>query len=137
MFETFNVPAVFLEMTPVLSLYASGRSTGLVVTIGDGSMHAIAVYEGYALPHSAQSSNFGGRDLTEFAMKIMTERGYSFTTTAERDIVCDVKEKWVVAGEETRQAEDGKWYTYSEFESYYYKDAWEKWSSAYKAHSEL
>jgi actin beta/gamma 1 len=93
MFETFNVPALYLEMEPVLSLYASGRTTGIVVTLGDASTHVIAVYEGYALPHTARSSNLGGRDLTEFAMKIMTERGYCFTTTAERDIVRDVKEK--------------------------------------------
>jgi actin-related protein len=93
LFETFHVPAVYLETTPVLSLYASGRSTGVVVTIGDGAIHTIAVYEGYALPHSARSTNIGGRDLTEYAMKILTERGYSFTSTAERDIVQDVKEK--------------------------------------------
>merc|ERR1719284_2344879 len=93
MFETFNVPAVYLESMPVLSLYASGRTTGVVITVGDGSMHAVAVYEGYVLPHSSRWSEFGGRVLTEFAMKVMTERGYSFTTTAERDIVRDVKEK--------------------------------------------
>eukprot|EP00930_Biecheleria_cincta_P052686 TRINITY_DN3797_c0_g1_i2.p1 TRINITY_DN3797_c0_g1~~TRINITY_DN3797_c0_g1_i2.p1 ORF type:complete len:1298 (+),score=257.87 TRINITY_DN3797_c0_g1_i2:313-3894(+) len=93
MFETFNVPAVYVEMTPVLSLYASGRTTGVAVTIGDGSVSSVAVYEGYALPHASHSSNFGGRDLTGFAMKILTERGYCFTTTAERDIVRDVKEK--------------------------------------------
>eukprot|EP00931_Biecheleriopsis_adriatica_P072912 TRINITY_DN47294_c0_g1_i1.p1 TRINITY_DN47294_c0_g1~~TRINITY_DN47294_c0_g1_i1.p1 ORF type:complete len:1282 (-),score=241.75 TRINITY_DN47294_c0_g1_i1:79-3633(-) len=93
MFEVFSVPAVYLEMTPVLSLYASGRTTGVALVIGDGSVHAVAVYEGYALPHATRSSNFGGRDLTEFAKKILTERGYSFTTTAERDIVMDVKEK--------------------------------------------
>jgi len=93
MFETFNVPAVYLEMEPVLSLYASGRTTGIMVTVGESSMHAVAVYEGYALPHSVRSSSFGGRDLTDFSMKILTERGYSFTTTAERDIVRDVKEK--------------------------------------------
>merc|ERR1719237_1962777 len=52
MFESFNVPAVYLESTPVLSLYSSGRTTGVVVNIGDTSVHAIAVYEGYALPHS-------------------------------------------------------------------------------------
>merc|ERR1719262_1674489 len=93
MFETFNVPAVYMELTPVLELYASGRTTGVVISIGDDSTHAIAVYEGYALPHTFKSSSRGGRHLTDFAMKIMTERGYSFTTTAERDVVRDIKEK--------------------------------------------
>jgi len=93
MFETFNAPAVYMELAPVLELYASGRTTGVVVSIGDDSTHAIAIYEGYALPHTFKSSGRGGRHLTDFAMKIMTERGYSFTTTAERDIVRDIKEK--------------------------------------------
>jgi len=93
MFETFNVPALYLEQAPVLELYASGRTTGLVVSIGDDSMHATVVYEGYALPHASKSSPMGGRKLTDFALRIMTERGYSFTTTAERDVVRDIKEK--------------------------------------------
>uniref|UniRef100_A0A8C4R7L6 Uncharacterized protein n=1 Tax=Eptatretus burgeri TaxID=7764 RepID=A0A8C4R7L6_EPTBU len=76
MFETFNTPAMYVAIQAVLSLYASGRTTGIVMDSGDGVSHTVPIYEGYALPHA-----------------VLTERGYSFTTTAEREIVRDIKEK--------------------------------------------
>ncbi|WZZ90208.1 hypothetical protein YC2023_118787 [Brassica napus] len=66
MFETFNTPAMYVAIQTVLSLYASGRTTGIVLASGDGVSHTVPIYE---------------------------ERGYSFTTTAEREIVRDMKEK--------------------------------------------
>merc|ERR1712116_90684 len=64
MFETFNSPAMY-----------------------------VPIYEGYALPHAIIRLDLAGRDLTDYMMKILTERGYSFSTTAEREIVRDIKEK--------------------------------------------
>ena len=118
-FETFNVPALFVSLQAVLSLYATGRTTGVVLDAGDGVTHAVPIYEvhkikssqspgcglqitssklilyfqGFAMPHSIMRVDVAGRDVTRYLKLLLRKEGVNFRTTAEFEIVRTIKER--------------------------------------------
>ncbi|TGZ73716.1 hypothetical protein CRM22_001354 [Opisthorchis felineus] len=90
-FETFSVPALYISMQAVLSLYSTGRTTGVVLDSGDGVTHAVPIYEGYALPHAIERTDLAGRDVTRFLRLLLRKEGADFHTSSEFEIVRQIK----------------------------------------------
>ncbi|XP_076079173.1 actin, cytoplasmic-like [Mytilus galloprovincialis] len=93
LFETFNTPAMYVSYQAVMSLFASGCNTGIVVNSGDGVTNTVPIFGGHAITHAILGLNIAGTDLTYYLKNLLADRGYSFTSTAEKEIVRDIKEK--------------------------------------------
>ncbi|CCG81414.1 Actin-2 [Taphrina deformans PYCC 5710] len=94
LFETFNIPALYVSIQAVLSLYASGRTTGIVLDSGDGVTHAVPVFEGFSVTNAIQRIDLAGRDVTDYLQLLLRkESGVRLTTSAETEIVKEIKER--------------------------------------------
>jgi centractin len=96
-FETFNAPALYISIQAVLSLYSTGRTTGVVLDSGDGVTHSVPIFEGFALPHSVMRNDIAGREVTKFLKLLLRKEGYSFNTTAEFEVIKTIKEVFMNA----------------------------------------
>lgn len=93
MFERYQFAGAYVAIQAVLTLYAQGLLTGVVVDSGDGVTHICPVYEGYALPHLTKRLDIAGRDITRYLIKLLLSRGYAFNHTADFETVRMMKEK--------------------------------------------
>ncbi|EGW32164.1 centractin actin-related protein of the dynactin complex [Spathaspora passalidarum NRRL Y-27907] len=93
LFESFNVPCIYVSIQAVLSLYASGRTTGVVIDSGDGVSHVVPVYEGFSLPSSIKRMDVAGRDITEhLSFNLRRMSGINLQSSSELEIVRLIKE---------------------------------------------
>jgi actin, other eukaryote len=65
LFESYRVPSIYIANSSALSLFASGRTTGLVVECGAGVTSSVPVFEGLALQHAATTVNYAGQDVSQ------------------------------------------------------------------------
>ncbi|KAJ2630388.1 Arp2/3 complex subunit, actin nucleation center [Coemansia sp. RSA 1290] len=93
MFERYGFEGVYVAIQAVLTLYAQGLLTGVVIDSGDGVTHIIPVYQGFSLPNSIKRLDVAGRHVTRYLIKLLQLRGYAFNRTADFETVRQIKEK--------------------------------------------
>ncbi|XP_076442211.1 actin-related protein 2-A-like [Babylonia areolata] len=93
MFEKYQFHSVHIAIQAVLTLYAQGLLTGVVVDSGDGVTHICPVYDGFSLPHLTRRLDIAGRDITKYLIKLLLLRGYAFNHSADFETVRMLKEK--------------------------------------------
>ena len=74
MFEKYNIPAFFLVKNAVLSAFANGRSTGLVLDSGASHTSAVPIHEGYVLQQAIVKSPLAGDFMTMQCRQLLNER---------------------------------------------------------------
>nr|XP_046235810.1 actin-related protein 2 isoform X1 [Scatophagus argus] len=98
MFEKYQFHGIYVAIQAVLTLYAQGLLTGVVVDSGDGVTHICPVYEGFSLPHLTRRLDIAGRDITRYLIKLLLLRGYAFNHSADFETVRMLKEKLCYVG---------------------------------------
>jgi actin len=97
MFETFNVPAMYVSLQAVLCLHAAGLTTGCVLDSGDDTSYVVPIYQGYALPHAIVRLDRAGRSVTNaLAQRLHSKergRSFDFLSPAGREVARAIKEK--------------------------------------------
>ena len=93
-FETFNAPAFYVAPSPALSLYASGRTTGVVVQSGHNITAVVPIHEGFALPHAIATMDIAGQELTDYLMALRGRGGAGFAEHLHfqgiKENLCDI-----------------------------------------------
>lgn len=82
----FYDPFLYSNLQAILPLYASGRTTGVVLDCGDGVSHIVPVYEGLSMVHAVTRIDVAGRDITNHLQLLLRRAGYVFHTSAELEV---------------------------------------------------
>ena len=93
MFESFNIPGLYIADSTLLSLYAAGKFTGMVIDMGDGITQFSPFYDGFLFEDKFERINIGGKDITKYMRKILNKKGFTFEKISGKIIPNTIKEE--------------------------------------------
>ena len=103
MFEHFGFKGVFVHVQAVLTLYAQGLLTGLVLDSGDGVSHVVPVIDGFTKRQATKRLDIAGRTVTERLIELLGRRGYAVGRTSDVDSIREMKESVCFVAEERKR----------------------------------
>lgn len=92
LFERFNISSLCISQQALLSLFASGRTSGVVVDSGQDLTYIVPVHEANVLKGQTQYFEIAGQDLSNHLGKLLNIRKYNFESKTEQEILRRIKE---------------------------------------------
>ena len=93
-FEKLGFGYFNIETQAKLTLYCEGLQTGIILDSGDGVTHCIPIFEDYILPQNIKRLDIAGKHITEYLIKLLQMKGYAFNSSADFELVREIKEKY-------------------------------------------
>jgi len=93
-FEQLGFGFFNIETQAKLTLYCEALQTGIILDSGDGVTHCIPIFEDFILPQNIKRLDIAGRHITEYLIKLLQMKGYSFNSSADFELVREIKEKY-------------------------------------------
>ncbi|MCP4763683.1 MAG: hypothetical protein GY870_18070, partial [archaeon] len=94
LFETYKAKSIYIASAPILSLFSTGLTTGIVVESGEGLTWVVPIVNGKIAFQAVQKLTLAGLDVNEYLKTLLLTNGISLSgTSAEREILREIKEK--------------------------------------------
>ena len=93
LFETFHVPSIFIASSPLLALYSTCQTVGIVLDVGDSYAQVSSIYEWTQMPQTLIKNDLSGSTISKFFQNCLKDSSYQFSGASGLNIARQIKER--------------------------------------------
>lgn len=93
LFETFQIPSIYMGSSPQLALYSSCETTGIVLDVGDSFSQVASIFEWTQMPQTLIRNNLGGNVVSKYFQRCLKDTSYQFSGPNGVNNAKELKEK--------------------------------------------